>query len=347
MTVMGNRVLVTGAGGFVGVHLAAALRRVGYEVVEHTLGAHADSAAGFSANAAESADAAAGAQAIAPGLSPSRVACDLRDGTAVLDMMRDVLPDAVIHLAAQSSVAESWNRPGETMAANVAGTANLLGAVRSVAPRCRVLTIGSAEEYASPPSGSEEFDSAVEALDEDSPCMPANPYALSKYAVWLLTRQFHEAYALPVIHARPFNHIGPGQRVGFVVTDFAEQLAAISRAEREPVLSVGNLEAVRDFTDVRDIVRAYVALLRGGRAGEVYNVCSGQGLSVRALLDMMVAVSGLRADIRVDAEKFRPVEVPALVGNAAKIHRELGWRPELSLRETLADVLQGFGCRGV
>ncbi len=346
MTVMGNRVLVTGAGGFVGVHLVAALRRVGYEVVEHTLGAHADSGACFSANAAESADAAAGTQAIAPGLSPLRVACDLRDDTAVLDMMRDVLPDAVIHLAAQSSVAESWNRPGETMAANVAGTANLLGAVRSVAPRCRVLTIGSAEEYASPPSGP-EFDSAVEALDEDSWCMPANPYALSKYAVWLLTRQFHEAYALSVIHARPFNHIGPGQRVGFVVTDFAEQLAAISRGEREPVLSVGNLEAVRDFTDVRDIVRAYVALLQGGRAGEVYNVCSGRGGSVRSLLDMMIAVSGLRVDVRVDDAKFRPVEVPTLVGNAAKIRRELGWRPELSLRETLADVLRGFGCRGV
>ncbi len=322
MTGVGNRVLVTGAGGFVGDHLVAALRRAGYEAVEHTLGQRGVTPVG-----------------VAPG-----VTCDLRDETAVLHMLRDVSPDAVIHLAAQSSVAESWQRPGETMAANLAGTANLLGAIRDVAPRCRVLTIGSAEEYASPSRGSE---SGSETLDEDSLCMPANPYALSKYAVWLLARQFYAAYSLSVVHARPFNHIGPGQRVGFVVTDFAEQLAAISRGEHEPTLSVGNLEAVRDFTDVRDIVRAYVALLQGGRAGDVYNVCSGKGLSVRALLDMMIAVSGLRVDVRVNEAKFRPVEVPALVGSAAKIRRELGWRPGLPMRQTLADVLRSFGCRGV
>ncbi len=345
MTGVGNRVLVTGAGGFVGAHLVAALRRVGYEAVEHTLGQ----------------------RRVAPVGGTPGVTCDLRDETAVLHMLRDVLPDAVIHLAAQSSVAESWQRPGETMAANLAGTANLLGAIREVAPRCRVLTIGSAEEYASPSLGSESdpekspqayFSSRLlvarsamevypETLDEDSLCMPANPYALSKYAVWLLARQFYAAYSLSVVHARPFNHIGPGQRVGFVVTDFAEQLAAISRGEHEPVLSVGNLEAVRDFTDVRDIVRAYVALLRGGRAGDVYNVCSGKGLSVRTLLDMMIAVSGLRVEVRVNEAKFRPVEVPALVGSAAKIRRELGWRPDLPMQQTLADVLRGFGCRGV
>ncbi|MHB1685017.1 MAG: GDP-mannose 4,6-dehydratase [Bacilli bacterium] len=336
MTGMGNRVLVTGAGGFVGGHLVAALRRAGYEVVEHTLGLHVDS----------SSDMTAVTLATAPKLKPSSVACDLRDETAVLHLLRDVAPDAVIHLAAQSSVAESWKKPGETMAANVAGTANLLSAVRDVAPRCRVLTIGSAEEYASPPSGS-EFGPVQEDLNEDSRCMPANPYALSKYAVWLLVRQFYAAYSLSVVHVRPFNHIGPGQRAGFVVTDFAEQLAAISRGEREPLLSVGNLEVVRDFTDVRDIVRAYVTLLRGGRAGDVYNVCSGQGLSVRTLLDMMIAVSGLRVDVRVDEAKFRPVEVPALVGNAGKIRRELGWRPDVPMRETLADVLRGFGCQGV
>ncbi len=302
-----QRILVTGAFGFVGPHLVHELQTNGYEVIRH----HTNVTA-----------------------KPD-VVFDLLDRDAVRDGIRSVRPDGIIHLAAQSSVRTSWDNPSSTLDVNIVGTSYLLEAIRDLDPDCRLVTVGSAEEYGIPRSASP--------LSEGSPCNPINPYALSKLSVALLVSQFSAAYGLHIIHARPFNHIGPGQRPGFVLVDFARQLVEIQKGKQRSVIRVGNLDAVRDFTDVRDVVRAYRLLLETGDRGSIYNVASGYGISIREVLDRMISLLGLDVTVEVDQERLRPLEVPVLIGNAARLRDTLGWIPEIHLNQTLSDVLKENG----
>jgi GDP-4-dehydro-6-deoxy-D-mannose reductase len=296
------RILVTGADGFVGTHLVRTLR-ARRDVVEACGG---------------------------PG-RPN--ALEITDAAAVLDRVEQFGPDSIIHLAGISSVAWSHQHPEETHRVNVRGTANVLEAVRKRAPRARVLLVGSGEEY-----GKLELGTPVL---ETFPLAPLSPYAASKAEAELLAREVVRSHGLSVVLVRAFNHLGRGQSAQFVIPSFARQLVAISRRESPPVVQVGDLTPVRDFSHVIDVVSAYLLLLDLGQAGEVYNVCSGHGVSIREILDQLQDLAGTSAEIRVDPERLRPVEIPWLVGNPSKLER-LGWHRQHTLRGALRDALEEF-----
>ena len=298
--------LVTGAGGFVGRHLCIHLLAdpsvtlVG-TLLEPSPGSSCDSARQRFAH------------------------LDLREPDAVFRVVDQVRPDQIYHLAAQASVPASYADPWDTIENNVRAELNLLEAVRKVRPDARVLVVGSNEEYGAPLDGGLPF-------TEESPLRPANPYAVSKVTQDLLGLQYYLAYGLPVIRVRPFNHTGPGQSERFVVPAFARQIAMIELGMQEPVIRVGNLEAGRDFTDVRDIVRGYTMLLTRGEPGEVYNLASGRSRSIRGLLDTLASFSMVPVRVAVDSHRFRPVDVPEIYGSTDKIRRATGWQPAAARR---------------
>jgi GDP-4-dehydro-6-deoxy-D-mannose reductase len=302
-------ILVTGAGGFVGPHLARAL-------------------------------AARDARVVGLGLesAPAGVPfadwhhTDLREPAPATDVIARTQPDAVVHLAGQSSAARSFEDPAGTFQANVLGTWNLLEAVRRGAPRARVLVVGSGEAYGPQPEGSR--------ATEDTPFAPVSPYALSKAAADAIAAAHARGHGLDVVRVRAFSHAGPGQGPGFVVPAFARQIADIEAGRGEPVLRVGNLEVTRDLSDVRDVVRAYVALLELGESGAAYNVCRGEGVPLTEVLRRLTAMARVAVRVETDPARLRPADVPWLVGDPARIAQVTGWRAEIPLERTLADVLQ-------
>ena len=257
---------------------------------------------------------------------------DLRDPQLVHALMDEVQPDYVFHLAAQSFVPASFADPWDTLENNIRGQLNLLEALRQSGGETRMLVIGSNEEYGAPEPGD---------LPQTEACAlrPNNPYAVSKVAQDVLGLQYFLAYGVLVIRVRPFNHTGPGQSPRFVVPAFAEQVARIEAGLQEPVMRVGNLEAARDFTDVRDIVRGYHLALTQGEPGEVYNLASGRAQSVRGLLEALLSLSDATIRIEIDPERYRPVDVPEVYGSAAKFSAQTGWEPEIMFEQTLRDTL--------
>ena len=258
------------------------------------------------------------------------VAIDLTDSQNVRRAVDDPRPDAIVHLAGLSSVAQSHQEPLSAFAVNTLGTVNLLTAVRDCAPEARVVLIGSGEMYGALQPG-------VQAR-EDFPLKPLSAYAASKAAAELAGLQFHRGFGVQVISARPFNHIGAGQDAHFVVPSFARQVESIRRRGAPPVLRVGDLSVTRDFSHVLDVVEAYRLLAIRGVAGEAYNICSGEGRTIRSLLDEMLDLAGVSAKIEVDAARLRPAELPNLVGDPAKL-RKLGWTPTRTVRDALRDAL--------
>ena len=258
---------------------------------------------------------------------------DLRDPEGVQALVTDVQPDYIFHLAAQSFVPASFADPWDTLQNNIRGQLNLLEAVRHSGRDVRVLVVGSNEEYGAPKP--DELP-----LTEENPLRPNNPYAVSKVAQDFMGLQYHLAYGLPVVRVRPFNHTGPGQASRFVVPAFASQIARIEAGLQEPVMKVGNLEVSRDFTDVRDIVRAYHLALTQGQPGEVYNLASGQPQSVRGLLETLLSYSQVDIRIERDPDRYRPVDVPEVYGSAEKFRQRTGWVPQISFDQTLQDVLE-------
>jgi GDP-4-dehydro-6-deoxy-D-mannose reductase len=253
---------------------------------------------------------------------------DVRDAAACRAQVRAAAPDAVLHLAAIASVGEAWRRPHEVRAVNVEGTRNLLDAVREAAPGARVVVVSSAEVYGVVPEDGQP-------IAEDAPAAPRSPYAESKAEA----EQVARAAGLDCVIARPFPHVGPGQDVRFAIASFAAQIAAIERGEHEPVLRVGNLDARRDLSDVRDVAVAYEALLRAPAATGVYNVCSGTAHRIGDVLDRLLALAEREIVVETDAGRLRPSDVPLLLGDPGRIERELGWRAAIPLERTLGDVL--------
>ncbi len=310
------RWLVTGARGFVGGHLAAHLARIGAGELFGLVRPGSDRRAA----------------AFEP------VEADVLDARALERVVAELRPDRIVHLAAQSSARESWRDPEGTLRTNLFGLLHLLEAVRVAGLAPHVLVVGSAEEYGAVPG-------AAAPIPEDTPLRPSSPYAVSKAAQGHLALQYALAHGLHVVRTRTFNHTGPGRGAGFAESSFARQIAEIEAGRAAPVIAVGNLEAVRDFTDVRDVVRAYVGLLEAGQPGEVFNVASGQGHRIGDVLERMLALSTARIEVRSDPGLLRPVDVPYLVGDPTRLVRATGWEPEIPFERTLGDLLDGWRAR--
>jgi GDP-4-dehydro-6-deoxy-D-mannose reductase len=255
---------------------------------------------------------------------------EITDGASVDARIGEALPEGVIHLAGISSVARSHDEPARTVAVNVLGVANLLQAVRRHVPAARVLVIGSGEVYGAVPRGSR--------ARETDPLHPSSPYAASKAAAEVLARQMVSSYGLKVVLARPFNHLGPGQSPGFVVPSLTRQLLDVAAGRAAPVISVGDLSPVRDFSHVLDVIDGYLLLLRDGSPGETYNLCSGEGQSISDVLDQIQSLLGTRAEVRIDPRRLRPAEIPWLVGDPGRLE-SLGWRRRRSVTQGLEELI--------
>ena len=257
-------------------------------------------------------------------------AVDVTDAAEVREVLRAARPDAVYHLAALSHVGQSWDAPETVFRVNALGALNVLRACTDAGVG-RVVVAGSADEYGS--VGPEELP-----LTEESPIRPITPYGASKAAADVLALQAFLGDGLGTLRVRAFNHTGPGQSASMLVPGLAQRIADAERDERHKV-SVGRVDVVRDLSDVRDVVRAYRLLVEHGTPGEAYNVCSGRGVSVREVADVMLAMSDAPLELVVDPELVRPVDVPRLVGDPARLRAATGWEPEIPLDETLRDVL--------
>ena len=310
------RLLITGITGFVGSHLAELALSRGAEVV---------GALRWRSNTTH-------IEHLRDRLT--LINGDLRDVLSVRGLIDQSRPDAIVHLAAQSFVGASWDAPSETLITNAVSQTNILEAVRQMQHSCRVLVIGSSEEY-----GLVYPDELP--VRETNPLRPLSPYAVSKVTQDLMGYQYWKSYGLDIVRTRAFHHTGPRRGDAFATSSFARQIAEAEAGLREPVVHVGDLKPTRDFSDVRDIVRGYWALLERGTPGEVYNLCSGVDWSIERMLNFLVEHSKLeRVEVRQDAARFRPSDVPVLRGSAEKIQQAVGWRPEISLEQTLVDLLE-------
>lgn len=264
--------------------------------------------------------------------------CDLRDATAARELIARVQPDGIFHLAAQSFVPMSWVAPAETIGTNVIGQTNLFEAIRAVGLDCLVQIAGSSEEYGMVLP--EETP-----IRETNPLRPLSPYGVSKVAQDAMGWQYFKSYGLRVVRTRAFNHTGPRRGDVFATSSFARQVAMIEAGKQDPVISVGNLDAVRDFTDVRDTVVAYHLLLLKGEPGEVYNICTGKGWRIGAMLDVLLELAKVKVEVRPDPARMRPSDVELLVGDPTRLKQQTGWEPKYAFEQTMSDLLDHWRAR--
>ena len=257
---------------------------------------------------------------------------DMRDLTSVKQVVAETKPDLIYHLAAQSFVPTSWTAPQETITSNIVGQLNVFEAVRDLKLPAKILVTGSSEEYGL------VYENEIP-ITEENPLRPLSPYGVSKVGQDLLGFQYFHSYGMHIIRTRAFNHTGPRRGEVFVTSNFCKQVVMIEKGLQAPVMMVGNLEAKRDFTDVRDIVRAYWLALEKGKAGEVYNICSGRSWVIRELLDKILELSGVKVDVKSDPTRLRPSDVKILQGSHDKFTRETGWLPEIPIEKTLKDLM--------
>lgn len=304
-----SSILITGAAGFAGRHLLASLRASG----------NAGRMVAWTRQATQP----------AAGDPVQWHQVDITNRESVTRSIIDTRPDRLVHLAGSPHVGQSWRDSYEPLRTNVIGTHHVLDAIRKHHHDCRVLVVTSGTIYRT----------SDDALDEDAPLGPASPYAFSKLAqdqLALVTAQD----GLDVVVARPFNHVGPGQDPAFFLSSFAKQIAMIEAGLAPPGIHVGNLEAERDLTDVRDVADAYVQLLARGRSGRPYNVCSGRTHKIGDLLDRLIAMAHVPVSRVVDPERLRPSDVPRLLGDNSRLRKELGWEPTRTIGDTLTDTLE-------
>lgn len=251
----------------------------------------------------------------------------------VVELLYEIRPDYIFHLAAQSSVAVAWKNPSLTIDVNIKGSVNVMEAVRELFYKPRVLVIGSGEEYGHIKEGDTP-------IHEETILRPGNIYAATKACQNMIGSIYAKAYDMEMILVRAFNHVGPGQAPLFVVSDFCKQAAEIEAGLKEPVIRVGNLSAMRDFTDVRDVVRAYALLVQNGKAGETYNVGSGKARAIQDILDMIVGMSKADIKVEVDPNKLRPVDVPIIEADISRITTITGWYPKIEISQTIRETLE-------
>ncbi len=262
----------------------------------------------------------------------SLVECDLRDASSTRDALEEIRPEYIFHLAAQSFVPTSWNAPTESLTTNILGQLNIFEAVKKLELDSRIQIACSSEEY-----GMVYPDEVP--IKETNPLRPLSPYGVSKVGQDMLGYQYFMSYGMKIVRTRGFNHTGPRRGPVFVCSDFAKQIADIEKGLREPVMKVGNLDARRDFTDVRDMVRAYWLSLEKGKPGKVYNICTGRAYSIREILDMLIELSDVDVEVRTDEGRLRPSDVPLLEGDAGEFMSDTGWKPEIPMDKTLQDLL--------
>ncbi len=258
---------------------------------------------------------------------------DLLDAHSLQDAMMNVRPEVVFHLAAQSFVPASWSSPAVSLEINVVGSCNLFEAIRAAQIEPSIQIACSSEEY-----GLVKPDEVP--IKETNPLRPLSPYGVSKVALDYLGFQYFKSYGMKIVRTRGFNHTGPRRGDVFAESTFAKQIAEIEKGRREPVVFVGNLEAQRDYTDVRDMVRGYFLAVQKGEPGEVYNICSGKAVKIRTVLEMLLKMAKVKIKIQKDPARMRPSDVPILWGDFSKFREKTGWRPEVPLEKTLIDLLE-------
>lgn len=305
-----KKALIIGAGGFVGKYLIKHLHdECGYEVVATKL-----------------------ISEVLEDLPCKVYDLNILDKEAIVTLLFEERPDYIFHLAAQSSVSVAWNNPQLTIDINIKGAVNVMEAVRELFYKPRMVVIGSGEEYGHIRPGETP-------IREDNRLDPGNIYAATKACQNMIGSIYSKAYDMEIVMVRAFNHIGPQQSPIFVVSDFCKQVAEIEAGLREPVMYVGNLSAKRDFTDVRDVVRAYGLLASHGTKGETYNVGRGRAYEIREILDKIIALSDKAIEVKIDQAKIRPVDVPIIEADITKLQAATGWDPRIPLDTTLKEVL--------
>lgn len=253
-------------------------------------------------------------------------------GADLATVVADVRPDVIFHLAAQSFVPSSWTAPNDTLTTNVSGQTNLFEAVRALRIDPVIQIACSSEQYGLVLPGETP-------IKETNPLRPLSPYAVSKVAQDYLGYQYFQSYGLKVVRTRGFNHTGPRRGHVFVTSNFCSQVAAIELGLQEPVIRVGNIDAIRDFTDVRDMVRAYWLAVTKAKPGEVYNIATGDGIKIREMLERLIALASVEVKIETDPERLRPSDVEILIGDASKFKADTGWEPRIPFDQTLRDLL--------
>jgi GDP-4-dehydro-6-deoxy-D-mannose reductase len=312
------RALVTGAAGFVGRHLTAHLKSAGDEV------------AGLvhpSDHAKAPLDSSVGALIV-----------DVLDDGGVSNAFREFAPDAVYHLAAFSNPEGSWKEARLTLETNILGTHSVLSAAEATGRKPRVLLVGSAQQYGQVPENEQP-------ISEDRELMPLTPYAVSKVSQELLGRRAFWSGSLPVFFTRSFNHTGPGQSDGYVCSSFARQVAEAEKGSRPSRIRAGNLDARRDFSDVRDVAAAYRTIVEKGRPGAAYNVCSGRAVSIRELLDVLVGLARVPVEVAVDPDRYHALDSPLVLGDPKRLSADTGFSARYSIERTLADLLEDWRSR--
>jgi len=257
---------------------------------------------------------------------------DIRKSRGLSQLIERIKPELIFHLAAISNVHISWKRRKLTMETNIMGTLNLLEAVRKFSPQSKVLLVGSSDIYGY--SAKER-----KLLKEEDNSIPINPYGVSKSCQEILGKFYSSVEEIWIIMTRSFNHTGPGQSPLFVCSDWAKQIAEIEKGLRKPVLKVGNLESIRDFSDVRDVVRAYFLLIQKGKKGEIYNICSGKAYSLHKILNILISYSKVPINVEIDRKKLRKTDFPFLAGDNTKLISHTGWKPLIKIEKTLLDLL--------
>lgn len=305
-------ILITGGTGFVGSHLIELLQKEGYQNIHIT---SYSSDHGF----------------VGKILEPKFIhQLNLTDQEQTFSLINELNPDFIFHLAALAVVGGSFHNGKQTIMNNLSLQLNLLEAVREHAPKARTLIVGSGMEY-------DMISFHSEKINEQHPLGPASPYAVSKVAQDLLALSYYYSYQMDVVRARPFNHIGERQTLDFAIASFAKQISLIEKGHQQQI-HVGNLEAIRDFTDVKDMVKAYLLLMKRGKSGQVYNIGSGVGISMKKILEMMISLSSSSIKIVEDEQRIRPLDIPSAITNNDKI-KKLGWQASIPIEETIERIL--------